>query len=202
MASNYTTNYNLCQWQPTDQVQRTDFNADNARLEAALSSLEARVSELYRAVPRVAYTAYNLLFRGYYDSRLVGYQQGIIFERFTNDCLVSEITGSAYLQNNAIHISGQGSTGAVTSVTYVVDKWTRAIGWVRCDNGGVSMSINGVPMVRTGSGSALNYEGNMCIEPEFTLTLNEPGSTTVSTTLSLECLGDSNTVYDFGVIFL
>ncbi len=29
MASNYTTNYNLCQWQPTDQVQRTDFNADN-----------------------------------------------------------------------------------------------------------------------------------------------------------------------------
>ena len=29
MASNYTTNYNLCQWQPTDQVQRTDFNAWN-----------------------------------------------------------------------------------------------------------------------------------------------------------------------------
>ena len=37
MASNYTTNYNLCQWQPTDQVQRTDFNADNAKLDAALA---------------------------------------------------------------------------------------------------------------------------------------------------------------------
>ena len=38
MASNYTTNYNLCQWQPTDQVQRTDFNADNAKLDAALAA--------------------------------------------------------------------------------------------------------------------------------------------------------------------
>ena len=38
MASNYTTNYNLCQWEPTDQVQRTDFNADNAKLDAALAT--------------------------------------------------------------------------------------------------------------------------------------------------------------------
>ena len=38
MASNYTTNYNLCQWQPTDQVQRTDFNADNAKIDAALAA--------------------------------------------------------------------------------------------------------------------------------------------------------------------
>ena len=36
MASNYTTNYNLCQWQPTDQVQRTDFNADNAVTDLGL----------------------------------------------------------------------------------------------------------------------------------------------------------------------
>ena len=36
MASNYTENYALCQWEPTDQVQRTDFNADNAKIDAAL----------------------------------------------------------------------------------------------------------------------------------------------------------------------
>ena len=34
MASNYTTNYQLNQWEPTDQVQRTDFNADNAKIDA------------------------------------------------------------------------------------------------------------------------------------------------------------------------
>ena len=41
MASNYTENYALCQWEPTDQVQRTDFNADNAKLDAALAALDS-----------------------------------------------------------------------------------------------------------------------------------------------------------------
>ena len=39
MASNFTTNYQLNQWEPTDQVLRTDFNADNAKLDAALGVL-------------------------------------------------------------------------------------------------------------------------------------------------------------------
>ena len=37
MASNYTDNYQLCQWEATDQVQRTEFNADNAKIDAALA---------------------------------------------------------------------------------------------------------------------------------------------------------------------
>ena len=40
MASNYTEHYDLCQWEATDQVQRTDFNADNAKIDAALDALE------------------------------------------------------------------------------------------------------------------------------------------------------------------
>ena len=38
MATNQTTNYHLNQWEPTDQVLRTDFNADNAKLDAALAN--------------------------------------------------------------------------------------------------------------------------------------------------------------------
>ena len=38
MATNQTTNYQLNQWEPTDQVLRTDFNADNAKLDAALAN--------------------------------------------------------------------------------------------------------------------------------------------------------------------
>ena len=30
MATNYTTNYKLNQWEPTDPVLRMDFNDDNA----------------------------------------------------------------------------------------------------------------------------------------------------------------------------
>ena len=38
MASNYTENYQLCQWEATDQVQRTEFNADHAKIDTALSN--------------------------------------------------------------------------------------------------------------------------------------------------------------------
>jgi len=44
MASNYTSNYNLCQWEANDQVLRTEFNADNAKIDAALGSLASTVS--------------------------------------------------------------------------------------------------------------------------------------------------------------
>lgn len=39
MSTNQTTNYELNQWLSTDQVLRTDFNADNAKLDAALQAL-------------------------------------------------------------------------------------------------------------------------------------------------------------------
>jgi len=39
MSANYTENYNLCQWEPSDPVLRTDFNEDNAKLDAALASI-------------------------------------------------------------------------------------------------------------------------------------------------------------------
>ena len=37
MASNQTSNYGLNQWEATDEVLRTDFNADNAKIDTALS---------------------------------------------------------------------------------------------------------------------------------------------------------------------
>lgn len=37
MASNYTPNYNLCQWAAEDKVLRTEFNADNLKIDQALA---------------------------------------------------------------------------------------------------------------------------------------------------------------------
>ncbi len=37
-----TSNYQLNQWAATDQVRRTDFNADNQKIDAALAGLESR----------------------------------------------------------------------------------------------------------------------------------------------------------------
>jgi len=43
MASNYTSNYSLCQWAASDKVLRTDFNADNAKIDAAIKAVNGRV---------------------------------------------------------------------------------------------------------------------------------------------------------------
>jgi len=39
MPSNYTPNYQLNQWEADDRVLRTDFNADNEKIDAALAAL-------------------------------------------------------------------------------------------------------------------------------------------------------------------
>ena len=38
MSTNHTTNYDLNQWEGTDKVLRTEFNADNAKIDAALKT--------------------------------------------------------------------------------------------------------------------------------------------------------------------
>ena len=39
MASNYTTNYQLNQWAKSDRIMMDDFNADNAKIDAALKAV-------------------------------------------------------------------------------------------------------------------------------------------------------------------
>ena len=39
----HTTNFNLTQWAKSDRIQMADFNADNAKLDAALAALTRRV---------------------------------------------------------------------------------------------------------------------------------------------------------------
>ena len=45
MASNYTENYGLCQWEATDGVLRTDFNEDNTKIDTALKDLSDQVNQ-------------------------------------------------------------------------------------------------------------------------------------------------------------
>ena len=44
MASNQTSNYGLNQWEATDQVLREEFNQDNQKIDAALSTNAAAIS--------------------------------------------------------------------------------------------------------------------------------------------------------------
>ena len=46
MSTNHTTNYQLNQWEGTDKVLRTEFNADNAKIDAALKANADAVDSL------------------------------------------------------------------------------------------------------------------------------------------------------------
>lgn len=50
MASNYTEHLGLCQWEATDQVLRTDFNEDNAKIDEVLGELSKTVAQHSTAV--------------------------------------------------------------------------------------------------------------------------------------------------------
>jgi len=64
MPSNYTSNYNLNQWEPDDRVLRTDFNADNAKIDAALAKkAEAKVS-LYSSLHSDPTNGISIAFSG------------------------------------------------------------------------------------------------------------------------------------------
>ena len=54
MASNYTENYGLCQWEATDQVLRTEFNEDHAKIDAVLSKKLGAVQIIKTIVPPLA----------------------------------------------------------------------------------------------------------------------------------------------------
>lgn len=59
MASNYTKNYGLCQWEATDQVRREEFNQDNAKMDETLKTLADKDTALDGAIAAVAAAAGN-----------------------------------------------------------------------------------------------------------------------------------------------
>ena len=59
MASNYTEHYGLCQWEAADQVLRTDFNEDNAKIEEALNAFAEQNVAMEAAVAALGEAAGN-----------------------------------------------------------------------------------------------------------------------------------------------
>lgn len=60
MSTNHTTNYNLCQWVPSDKVLRVDFNEDNAKLDTALGTLTKRTDALEKETSSLKGTSFTL----------------------------------------------------------------------------------------------------------------------------------------------
>ena len=113
-----TQNYNLCQWEAEDRIMRSDFNADNQKIDAALGAQQA-------AMPRIAFGSYvgdgrygssrpnsltfdfepKLLF---VQSKAGGMQSGIIALRGAETAAL--FPGYQYSDNHYVYTTWSGNT--------------------------------------------------------------------------------------------
>jgi len=170
---NTTANYHLSQWDPEDRVLRTDFNNDNAKLDAALQALEAqtadlkaRTQELERRIKRAdnglnflsfwtgrAY-ARELAGRDGYDGAPGG---GVENFKSPGNLILS---GYASRENNSIVVP-MGKTGGVrcnNGDLVHTSNWTHVQLWAYMhDNAKMKFYINDM-LLKEGGIQIVNYE--------------------------------------------
>ena len=200
MSTNYTENFDLCQWEPTDPVIRTDFNADNAKIDAALAALETARSWLERAASCAAYYAGWLAMTNQIDQGRQLPQRSMVCEDFRDTSLLT-CTGGAVIQNNTLVLNGAGQTGTMTAGNMAVYRpnWTRAVLWLHHLSGDVDVAINGEEMELVDNGFANAVNGTRCFEMEYVW--EGTGSSPVQIKLTLNTgTATSMTVYDYFVM--
>ena len=101
MASNYTTNYGLCQWEATDNFVRTEFNQDNARIDAALGRVEDLAASAGRNVA-------ELLLQQYYEEKETGWKQALVFDGFQDQQLIASMTAGVLRGSQGVSVSAAG----------------------------------------------------------------------------------------------
>ena len=125
MASNYTENYGLCQWEPGDNFVRTEFNQDNARIDAALAAAEAetaRVESLTGAAQAaadyaldalgpVAYNVYGLMLQQSYEGKPTAFKKALVFDGFVDGSMTASMSAGLVRSQNRITATrtGQGN---------------------------------------------------------------------------------------------
>ena len=199
----YTPNYGLHQWVPEDKFLRTDFNEDFSKLDIELGRVDGMATELYRAVPNLAYNVYDLALKDYYESKYHGYRRALLMQDFRYQDTIESLTGGLVIQDNALVLNGAGQTGTMTTYNLGMTgvSWTRVIAWLRYKAGGTySMAVNGQSLTMKGGWSSQTVEGTSCREMQLEGDITGENSAVISLTLSTGT-SQSAVAYDFGVMF-
>ena len=201
MSTNYTENFDLCQWEPTDPVIRTDFNADNEKIDAALTALEEARQKYEKSRRDLAFYAGYLA-----TARAISVQKYLPQHSLICDAFFSStgttVTGSISRQNNTLVISGAGKSGTYSTGELSLRRsdWTQARMWLHSSGGSVAAQLNGTAMEEVAGAASASVTGVFCIEREYAWT--GIGSQYVQVDLTLNSGSSSSmTVYDFFVCF-
>lgn len=109
MATNHTSNYQLCQWEPTDQVLRTDFNEDNAKLDSALKSLSTTAEQHGTQISQINQKLTTLGSCQFYQTTYEGNDEKTISFTFPHKPMLISVTG---LSSGATLFAQQGARSA------------------------------------------------------------------------------------------
>ena len=123
MASNYTANYGLCQWEAGDQFVRAEFNQDNAKLDAAIKGVadtaaaQAQAAEAaaqtaqetadqaLAALTSLAYNVYNLALRQDLEGKVTGWKRAMLFDGFQDASRIESMSEALVLSGGAVVLS-------------------------------------------------------------------------------------------------
>ena len=215
MASSYTTNYGLCQWEPGDSFVRTEFNQDNARIDAAIkgvadtaaaetAALAERVTAADRGHTNLTYNVYDMAMKSYYENKVSGQRRAMFVEDFETEDYVAELGGELHVQVGALVLPWSAEPATMTTVPLPLAgvSWSKVFAWVKCLPGVTyTMAVSGIPMTHTGTSAAQSMAGTECQELAFEAAV--PGSESVVLSLTLTARDQiPPRVYEYGVIFL
>ncbi|OUN06244.1 hypothetical protein B5G43_09815 [Flavonifractor sp. An92] len=99
--ADFTANYGLHQWEPTDPFLREDFNQDLSTIDAALGRAE-------RSAEANAYNVYNLMLQNYYESKYTGYKKALLFDGFVDESGIAEKSECLVFTDQAVHLNRSG----------------------------------------------------------------------------------------------
>ena len=150
MASHQTINFQLCQWEAEDEVLRTDFNADNLKIENALSAI--------KTVADVAYTPENSpIVAGAYTgdgaaSRKieVGFTPKAVLVMPHGNELISNLTSGTYIRGG-LAVTGSGLS---TSTDSGITSWVSGYTVIMVEEGGFRVGEGGEKFTKPAANSA------------------------------------------------
>lgn len=110
MASGYTSNYGLCQWQPTDKFLREEFNQDNEKIDSALGQAEAKADRALSGLEAADYNIYNLLLQNEYEGKYTGYKKALLYDGFLDGSMTASMSSGVVRSQNKLTLdrTGQG----------------------------------------------------------------------------------------------
>ena len=187
MASGYTANYGLCQWQGEDKFLREEFNQDNAKIDAALDRTETKADRALSGLEAADYNIYNLLLQSEYEGKYTGYKKALLYDGFLDESRVASKSTAVQIKDRAARLSksGQGDiTTARTSGFCFLGDVPCSTGTKTATGGGVltGITFSFYPSDNYGCSTQLTvtYNGEAVASQTVTFAAGESGSKTVT----------------------